>query len=136
LRDVSGFAGAKCSGAEAVIVRVGNFEIDDRHTGLEHGQGITQRLRRPRVEEIGESGVIELVGNDIAVQIQDRAAGRDYRLNVDVAEQSLETGVSIGFIRQRVVERKTIVAMRAADGAMDRDAEKIRIGLLPSCRIG
>src|SRR3974390_3271838 len=89
LGDVSRLAGTEGAlGANGVVVvGVGNVEIDDWNARFQQRRHVTERLRRRRIKagEAREGGgdvpivVGNDVGDDVAVEIQDRGLGVDRR---------------------------------------------------------
>jgi hypothetical protein len=79
-------------------VGVGNVEIDDRNPRFQQRRHIAERLRRRRIEagEAREGGgdvpivVGNDVGDDVAVEIQDRALGIDHRLEIQIAKDPIQ----------------------------------------------
>src|SRR5262249_32643051 len=115
--------------AQLIVVGVGDVEIDDRNAGFQQRRDIAKRLRRRRIEarEAREGAGVTDVGDDVAVEIQNRAAGINDRLDVQVAKEPVEAGVAARLVRKKVGLRvgARSSAERAVLGAVESDAFKV-----------
>src|SRR5215831_407360 len=80
LGDIAGFAGTEGPRTKAVVMRIGDIEVDHLHTGLQHHHSVAERLRRQRAESIRKARAAERVSDHVAVEVLHRAALRDHRL--------------------------------------------------------
>jgi hypothetical protein len=71
-------------------VRVGDVAVDHRHAALQHRGQISQTLRGRGIERIWEARIAFGILDHIAVEVLDRTARRDLRLDIGIAEQCTE----------------------------------------------
>ena len=107
-----------------VVMRIRNVAVNHRNAIFQHRRKIAQRLRSGRIERIRKAGVTFGILDHIAVEILDRSARRDLRLDIGVAEECAKAVIPTGFVGQEVRPAMS-GANRAILGAMYRDAFKI-----------
>ena len=110
-----------------IVMRVGDIQIDDRHTRLEHRGRVSERLRGRRIKP-RKARIAMAVGDDIAIEVFDRTAGRNLRLDIGIAVERVEPDIASRLVRQ-LVRRRVLAAERAVLCAMDDDAFKVRDSL-------
>src|SRR5258708_4349015 len=110
-----------------VMYNVGEVAVDGRDARLEHGRDVAERLRCRRVEQVGEAGIAMAVLDHVAVEILDRAARRNRRLHVLVAEQGVEADIAARLVGEHIGLAGG--AGRAVLRAVHGEAEKIGLRL-------
>ena len=130
LRDIAGLARTESAGSAAVVMDVGDVGVDNVNTGFQHLRGIAERLGSGGIEGVRETRIAGCRLNDIAIEILDRTALGDHRLDMEVAKQGLEVGVTAGLVRQHIGTRMVVVAKRAVLRTVNGDTEEVGIGLV------
>src|SRR5579864_3090032 len=85
-----------------IVMRVGDVGEGDGDSVLLHGCDITERLSGGNSAEAGEAVVAMAIGDDVAIDIGQRATGADYGRDEGVSKQSHESLIATLFLGQDV----------------------------------
>ncbi len=100
-RDVAGLAGTVRRSTRVRVVRIGDVGVGDRDAALLHGGHVGERHRGGHPVEAGEARIAVGIGDRLAGEVGQRAAGADQRRHPFVPKRPLNPSYPPGSLGNR-----------------------------------